>query len=311
MTIENKNDFYKLIFSQREDKVPLPEPMQLQHIPHKFRKAIWSSISSEISENETDCSTDTGYNYYGFSTERNIGTILHSYHDIILQKYHDDIPDFTNTRNCLSFYRELIRDGNGDKNYHEVLTLIEFMLRHEACPENLRKGFVDAFDKTPIAYFVEEIGGFSTIVPRTSHEAGEATRQAIVAIQQTGLRGASTHLRQATEHINAQQYADSIADSIHAVESVARIITEKNTLSPALDSLEQAGLLKHTALKEAFKNLYGYTSDEQGIRHALLHKDSPDVGLDEAVFMFGACASFAAYLANKHRQMEQQQGSVE
>ena len=74
--------------------------------------------------------------------------------------------------------------------------------------------------------------------------------------------------------------------------------------APALDSLEKGGLLKHTALKAAFKKLYGYTSDEQGIRHSLLDQDSADVGLDEAMFMFGACASFAAYLAQKHRQAE-------
>ena len=29
MTHENDNDFYKLNFSQREGKVPLPEPMRL------------------------------------------------------------------------------------------------------------------------------------------------------------------------------------------------------------------------------------------------------------------------------------------
>ena len=118
--------------------------------------------------------------------------------------------------------------------------------------------------------------------------------------------GAATHLRDAAEHINAQQYADSIADSIHAVESVACKIDpdpeDKNTLSKALNSLEKSGLLKHKNLKEAFKNLYIYTSNEPGIRHSLRDKDAPDVGQDEAMFMFGACASFAAYLVSKHRQ---------
>ena len=51
---------------------------------------------------------------------------------------------------------------------------------------------------------------------------------------------------------------------------------------------------------------YGYTSNEQGIRHALTHQAAADVGLDEAMFMFGACASFVAYLANKHRQAGRQ-----
>ena len=116
--------------------------------------------------------------------------------------------------------------------------------------------------------------------------------------------GATTHLRQAVDHINAHQYADAITDSIHAVESVARIIDPKSstTLGPALHSLEQAGVLNHPALKQAFEKLYGYTSDEQGLRHALVDQDAANVGLDEALFMFGACASFAAYLTEKHRQ---------
>ena len=73
-------------------------------------------------------------------------------------------------------------------------------------------------------------------------------------------------------------------------------------LSLALDSLETAGLLNHPALKDAFNKLYGYTSDEKGIRHALLDKEAANVGLDEAMFMFGACASFAAYLVNRHQK---------
>lgn len=134
-------------------------------------------------------------------------------------------------------------------------------------------------------------------------------QQAIKKIRESGMEGASAHLRDAAKHIKAQEYGDSIADSIHAVESVARVINQNanTTLGPALDSLEKANLLKHPALKDAFKKLYGYTSNEQGIRHALFDKDVPNVGLDEAVFMFGACASFAAYLVNKHCQMQQHQ----
>ncbi len=137
---------------------------------------------------------------------------------------------------------------------------------------------------------------------------GEATREAIKTIRDGGMKGAETHLRQAAAHINAQRFAESIKDSIHAVESVARQIDPESsqTLNPALNSLEKAGLIRHQALKEAFSKLFKYTNDEQGIRHALLDKNSPDVGLDEAMFMFGACASFAAYLVNKHHKMQEE-----
>ena len=234
--------------------------------------------------------------------EPNIGSILCSYEFDVLGKLHDEIDGYEPGTSA-DFFRELI----GFEDYHSVLTCIEFVLRHECCSESLRKGLVDAFDEAPIAYFVGEKNGLLTIMPRFSRESGEATQRAIEMLRESGLEGATTHLRQAAGHVNAQQYGDSIVDSIHAVESVACVIAQKEnaSLGQALDSLEKANLLKHPALKDAFKKLYGYTSNEQGIRHALFDKDAPDVDLDEAVFMFGACASFAAYLVNKHRQMQQ------
>ena len=72
------------------------------------------------------------------------------------------------------------------------------------------------------------------------------------------------------------------------------------TLGPALKSIESRGAL-NPALKIAFDKLYGYTSGAQGIRYALLDQaDARGAGRDEAVFMLGACASFASYLWRKH-----------
>ena len=298
MAHENDADFYKLTFSQREGKASLPEPMRLEHIPQRFRQLAWRVIDGEISDSSDWDYRDGRY----FLKEPNIGSILCSYEFDVLGKLHDEIDGYEPGASAESF-----RDLIGGEDYHDVLTCIEFILRDERCSESLRRGLVGAFDEAPIAYFVGEKNSLPTIMPRFSRESGEATQQAIETLRQNVMEGATTHLRQAAEHINARQYGDSIADSIHAVESVARKIDPRasKTLGPALDSLEGARLLNHPVLKEAFKKLYGYTSDEEGIRHALLDKDSPDVGLDEAVFMFGACASFAAYLVNKHRQMQQ------
>ena len=162
----------------------------------------------------------------------------------------------------------------------------------------------NSFEQHAAAYKLDTSQQPYWFVPQASEEQGKATQQAIETIRESNFDGAATHLREAAKHINMQQYADSVADSIHSVESVARMIDPEasETLGPALDSLETSKVLKHQALKDAFKKLYGYTSNDQGIRHALLNQDVPNVGLDEALFMYGACASFAAYLANKHRQ---------
>ena len=129
---------------------------------------------------------------------------------------------------------------------------------------------------------------------------GEAVLSSLQTLAQGGLQGSVSHLRKSAECINRGDWAASVRESVHAVESVARQLNPKAaTVLPALKSLEAQSAL-HPALKGAFAKLYGYTSDEQGIRHALLEKQQASVGMDEAVFMLGACASFASYLWRKH-----------
>ena len=310
MTHEDDNDFYKLTFSQREDKVPLPEPMRLEYIPQKFRQDIWFCIDMEIgASSHGDFDDFEGVYLYGprFITEDNLGRILSLYSFHILGQFHDDTR-LKGPEECGRFFKEFIRL----RDYHEVLTLIEFVLRNEYCSEALRKSLIGAFDQTPIAYFVDDKDGLPTIMPRASREAGEATQQAIETLRKNSMDGAATHLRQAAERINTRQYADSIRESISAVESVARRIAPKgNTLGEALKSLEKRGLLKNNRLKKGFEQIYAYTNSEEGVRHSLVLKEAPEVGLDEAMFMFGACASFAAYLTNKYRQSETERYETE
>ena len=56
----------------------------------------------------------------------------------------------------------------------------------------------------------------------------------------------------------------------------------------------------HGALKAGFSKLYGFTSDEDGIRHAIL--DQPTVGFTEAKFMIVACSAFVHYLILKSEE---------
>ena len=113
------------------------------------------------------------------------------------------------------------------------------------------------------------------------------------------LGGAAKHLRAAGERIIGQDWAGSVRESIHAVESVANHLAPGNagTLGKVLAVLEGKGGL-HGALKSGFSSLYGYTSDEPGIRHALL-EDESKVTQHEAIYMIGACAAFCSYLWRK------------
>jgi hypothetical protein len=50
-------------------------------------------------------------------------------------------------------------------------------------------------------------------------------------------------------------------------------------------------------MKNAFLNLYGYTSDANGIRHAMM--DEPNLTADDAKFFLLVCTSFINYLKTK------------
>lgn len=112
-------------------------------------------------------------------------------------------------------------------------------------------------------------------------------------------RAVSYQLEQALQYLSDRQspeYRNSIKESISAVESEVRsaLGKEKGTLGQLLPELEKR-LSLHPALREAFSKLYGYTSDEGGIRHALMD-DSRTVTFEEAKFMLVACSAFINYV---------------
>ncbi|HEY6767250.1 MAG TPA: hypothetical protein VI386_21025 [Candidatus Sulfotelmatobacter sp.] len=109
-----------------------------------------------------------------------------------------------------------------------------------------------------------------------------------------------THLRRALELLSDRStpdYRNSIKESISAVESLVAItVGERGTLGQLIKKLKnEIGL--HSALATAFGNLYGYTSDEDGIRHAIL--ESQNIGSEEATFFLVVCSAFVNFVNSK------------
>lgn len=97
-------------------------------------------------------------------------------------------------------------------------------------------------------------------------------------------------------------YKNSIHESISAVESMCSIITGMKgkgaTLGLMLKKLEDNGVRIHTSLRGAFSKLYGFTSDEEGIRHGSM--DFSNAPAEDAKFMLVACSAFVNYLIEKY-----------
>lgn len=110
------------------------------------------------------------------------------------------------------------------------------------------------------------------------------------------------HLNKAMVLLSDRQhpdYANSIKESITAVETLAEIITNADkkqaTLGKMFGKIEDKGVRIHPVLKEEFNKLYGYTSSANGIRHAG-NLDSAEATFEEAKYMLVSCSAFINYL---------------
>lgn len=286
------NSFKYLTFSQLYGYEPLPEPMRLEVLSKELRQDLCYVVYKILNVREP-----------AFRQMNNL------WHVRVLGRFLKK-PKDEMVKSCDGIY-ELFKHHLLEDPFNRVLDLTQLIVNNTDANRIFARSRAPAeevqqlFEQHLAAYYLDLSQQPFLFHPRCSKEQGDATIKAINTIQENGMNASASHLQQAAIHINAQQYGDSIADSIHAVESVARSIDHKaaHTLTSALNNLEKHGLKLHPALKEGLKKLYGYTSDEQGVRHALIDKDSPEVGLDEAMFMFGACASFVAYLVNKHQKL--------
>lgn len=110
--------------------------------------------------------------------------------------------------------------------------------------------------------------------------------------------GANHHLRRALELLSDRDHPDyrnSIKESVSAVESLCKVAVDDGavTLGKALARLERRQKL-HPALKSSFSSLYGYTSDADGIRHAMMEPSA--VTFSEAKLLLVTCSAFVNYL---------------
>ena len=177
----------------------------------------------------------------------------------------------------------------------QTFEFLTFIIRHAECPHNLPNQIRRALEVSQAAYRLVD----KTFIPVGTAGEAASLSQAFTDVSANGFESAKSHLRQAVAAVNEGDYASSIRESIHAIESVAKKLDPSGkTLNPALKSLEAHGRV-HTSLRLGFEKLYGFTNDKNGLRHALI--DEPVAAVDEAdaLYMLGSCAAFVSYLIRK------------
>ena len=164
----------------------------------------------------------------------------------------------------------------------ERFDLVEFFVRHCGCSDELKRELADAFVTTRVAYRVFDNRYIAAI---GTEEQAAAFERAIADAEAKNATAARKQLIAAGVAFRNSDWAGSLRESINAVEAMAvRLAPGADTLGAALKVLEQRGHL-HGGLKKAFGSLYGYSSDEEGVRHALVFCDEVQVDEADALFM--------------------------
>lgn len=217
-------------------------------------------------------------------------SIYHHYWIDYFCKTKDTIPD---VRAVFSH----IKNYFFECEWYEIYDFLEFsakLLQSSFC-EKCNK----VLEKENSAYrFVNKI-----IIEISSEVDKQSIEDALKASQP--FYGVKTHIETAISHLadrNNPDLRNSIKESISAVEAISKIIANKKNakLSQALDILEQKiGL--DPALKKSFSSLYGYTSEKNGIRHALMNKTN--LKTSDAVFMLVVCSAFVNYIISKSNEL--------
>ena len=272
------------LFSQRKGFKPVKVEMQKKSVDEDLRNCLWNiclSLYKKINEDKLqyrfnsrigeDIFKAYWYNYF----KKPLDTLPHSFRDVL-----NDIRKY--------FF--------GCK-WFEIYDFIEFTAN---CYKNK---YSEPFIRNCNIILERELSAYRFVNGKiseiTSQEEIDSIEEAIK--NSNRFKGAQNHLQTALNFLTDRKspdYRNSIKESISAIESICKTIThsKKGTLGQTLQVIEQKYKI-HPALKKVFSSLYGYTNDEEGIRHSLLGESN--LTFIDAKYMLVSCSAFINYLIYK------------
>lgn len=276
-------------FSQRFGYVNPALDLKEEEMPDTLRSGLWDAISLTYFEHNAE------YNIYGrqqrltdhFSQlsnaiwfhffRRSIDTIDSDAKAIVVQirKFFFS-ADFFRIYDFLEFLAETEIDhfrfnGGGDEFAVFCNRLLE---RERAAFRFAGKTLVKITDQNEL----------QSVQDAMSEDIPSAVRQ---------------HIRRAAELYSQRpspDYRNSIKESISAVEAAVAFVTETKRGGGISTPLKKAvdKLIVHPALRDGFEKLYAYTSDAEGIRHALM--GDSNLSQADTRYMLVSCSAFSNYL---------------
>lgn len=267
-------------FSERKGLTPIREILQINNIDKITHNRLWNVL------------TLTYWNI--------IKRVGYQREDIQIFFYELWDQFFNLSVDTISKYweesRQHIRDFFFKCEWFRVYDFLEFSYNNFPNYYNINSSFEKRLNKV----LTEELCAYRLI----GDKIAEITSETEISEIEEAFKSPNPikiHLKSALDKLADRKepdYRNSIKESISAVETICRMITgdSKATLGQALKIIENK-INIHPALKTAFDKLYGYTSDEDGIRHCLM--DESNLDFEDAKFMLVSCSAFINYLKEK------------
>ncbi len=276
-------------FSERNGYKPIKETFQIDSIDEPLRNSIWNAL--QIYYWDSFKITQDLYTHYylsGYGNEK-LRMLIQKIWIHYFKKPIDELGDdwqaiYKKNRN---YYFESI--------WFEIYDFIEFIVQNYD-DANKNSKFIETCN-----YYLERE---MSVYRFTGNIITKITSEVEIAAIEDTLNASNNlvkrHFTRSLELLSDRKnpdYRNSIKESISAVEALAINITgnDKATLGQLLGILEKTASL-HPALKEGFSKIYGYTSNADGIRHALMDDDT--VTFEKAKFMLVACSAFTNYISS-------------
>ena len=268
-------------FSQRYGYTPISKMFQIESIDHNLHMAIWNWMYSEFFSDLED-------NMYNLTLKQQ------NFLSFVWAKLtHRGLDHFPYAgASVIKAYKEHLINLQWDQKYSQIEILYNGYNTH------LQKKNVSASANLMLE---ENMSGYrfldGMIVPITSDNELNSIQQVFEISEK--YKYVKSHISRAAELLANKthpDYRNSIKEAISGVESLLTEITGESVFSKAIAIIEKKFNI-HKALKEGISKIYGYTSDAEGIRHALIEESN--LTQDDAVFMLVSCSAFINYIIKK------------
>ncbi len=244
-----------MLFSQRKGLKPVKTMMQVDSMDTDLRNGLWNMLQLYYWRSIDD----------SFGINADVQTLLTRLWLHYFKQPLDSMPH--------NWYdvKQQLRDYFFRSQWNEVYDFVEFVAKNH--PNAYING---QFQTACNAILEREVSAYrfvnDNITQITSAQEIKAIEDALAERKSP----VTVYLSQALNLLSDRQnpdYRNSIKESISAVESMSQVVTgaPRATLGQAIKKIEdKTGIPLPQALQEAFSKLYGWTSDSQGIRHALI-----------------------------------------